>query len=97
MGAPNDLQDVEGWDSLAHVNLIVAIEREFKIRLTMDEIVGSEKCGTVDHTGVTEGRFVGPIAVRLKPEHRESRCEPLVLRINLSVLGLEITERRTCY
>ena len=35
MGAPNDLQDVEGWDSLAHVNLIVAIEREFKIRLTM--------------------------------------------------------------
>ncbi len=31
-------QDVDGWDSLTHINLIVAIEREFKIRLTTREI-----------------------------------------------------------
>ena len=33
-------QDVERWDSLMHINLIVAIEREFKIRFTTREIVG---------------------------------------------------------
>jgi acyl carrier protein len=30
--------DVENWDSLTHVNLIVALEREFKIRFTTAEV-----------------------------------------------------------
>ena len=30
--------DVEGWDSLTHINLIVAAEKEFKIRLTTGEV-----------------------------------------------------------
>ena len=29
----------EGWDSLSHMNLIVAIEEEFNIELTMEEIM----------------------------------------------------------
>jgi acyl carrier protein len=38
-------QDVTGWDSLMHINLIVAIEREFKIRFTTREIGGLQNVG----------------------------------------------------
>ncbi len=31
-------RDVEGWDSLTHINLIVAVEKEFRIRLTTAEV-----------------------------------------------------------
>ena len=30
--------DVEGWDSLSHINLIAAVEKEFKIRLVTAEV-----------------------------------------------------------
>jgi acyl carrier protein len=30
--------DVEGWDSLSHIDLIVAVEKEFRIRLTTAEV-----------------------------------------------------------
>ena len=33
-------KNVENWDSLRHMNLIVAVEEEFEIELTDDEIVG---------------------------------------------------------
>jgi acyl carrier protein len=29
---------VPGWDSLAHINLVVAIEHEFKIRFALGEL-----------------------------------------------------------
>jgi acyl carrier protein len=38
-------QDVERWDSLMHINLIVAIEREFKVRFTTREISGLQNVG----------------------------------------------------
>lgn len=38
-------QDVDGWDSLMHINLIVAIEREFKIRFTTREIARLQNVG----------------------------------------------------
>lgn len=31
-------EDVEAWDSLTHVNLIVAVEAAFKIRFTTKEV-----------------------------------------------------------
>ena len=31
-------QDVEGWDSLAHINLIIAVEKQFGIRFATAEI-----------------------------------------------------------
>lgn len=37
--------NVESWDSLTHVDLIVAIEKEFKIRLTTGEISGLKSVG----------------------------------------------------
>ena len=30
---------IESWDSLKHMNLVVALEEEFKIELTDDEII----------------------------------------------------------
>jgi acyl carrier protein len=37
--------DVEGWDSLSHINLIVAVEKEFNIRLTTAEVRGLNNVG----------------------------------------------------
>jgi acyl carrier protein len=37
--------DVEGWDSLSHINLIVAVEKEFRIRLTTGEVLGLNNVG----------------------------------------------------
>jgi acyl carrier protein len=38
-------KDVPGWDSLAHVQIIVAVERSFGIRLRTGEIAGLASIG----------------------------------------------------
>jgi acyl carrier protein len=38
-------KDVEGWDSVTHINLIVALEREFKIKFTTSEVMSMKNVG----------------------------------------------------
>ena len=38
-------KDIEAWDSLMHVNLMLAIEREFKTRFTSSEVAGLTNVG----------------------------------------------------
>ena len=37
--------DVDGWDSLSHINLIVAIESKFNIRFSQKELVALKNIG----------------------------------------------------
>lgn len=37
--------DIEGWDSLSHVNLVVAIEAKFNIRFTQKELLKQRNVG----------------------------------------------------
>lgn len=39
--------DVENWDSMAHIQLIFAIEREFKIKFQNSEIKALKKVGDI--------------------------------------------------
>ena len=37
--------DVEDWDSLAHINLVVAIEQEFNIKIALGELQSLKNVG----------------------------------------------------
>ncbi len=37
--------DIEDWDSLEHINLIEAIEQEFRMRFKMKEVSGMKNVG----------------------------------------------------
>jgi acyl carrier protein len=46
-------EDIEEWDSLSHIRLIVAVERKFKIKFKTAEIEGLKNVGDlVDLIGV---------------------------------------------
>ena len=45
IGDSTTAKDIVGWDSLAHINLIAAIEDEFGIRFTMQEAYGAKDVG----------------------------------------------------
>lgn len=38
-------EDIEDWDSLEHINLIVAVENEFEIKFGMNEVTGMKNVG----------------------------------------------------
>lgn len=37
--------DIEDWDSLMHMNLIIGIEHEFNIKFTVEEVIKAENVG----------------------------------------------------
>lgn len=37
--------DIDGWDSLEHINLIVAVEQCFGVKFTMGEVTGMKNVG----------------------------------------------------
>ncbi|MDD2969896.1 MAG: acyl carrier protein [Lachnospiraceae bacterium] len=37
--------DIEDWDSLEHINLMAAVEKEFSIKFTMGQIVSMKNVG----------------------------------------------------
>ncbi len=37
--------DIEGWDSLSHINLIVAVANRFKIKFKPKDVVGFKNVG----------------------------------------------------
>ena len=37
--------EVENWDSLSHIDLIVAVERQFKVRFTTAEVTSLKNVG----------------------------------------------------
>ena len=39
--------DIPGWDSVGHMNLVMELESHFGIGLDMDEIVGLDSVGAV--------------------------------------------------
>jgi acyl carrier protein len=43
--ADTTANDVDGWDSLSHVNLILAVETRFKVRFTQKELLTLKSVG----------------------------------------------------
>ena len=40
--------DIDGWDSLEHINLVCAIEEEFNIKFSMGETVSLKNVGEME-------------------------------------------------
>ncbi len=40
-------EDIPGWDSVGHMNLVTQLESHFGMTLDMDEIVGLDSVGAV--------------------------------------------------
>lgn len=45
--AETKAEDVDGWDSLAHVRIMVAVEEAFNVRFTTDEITSLKDVGSL--------------------------------------------------
>jgi len=39
--------DIEDWDSLEHINLIVAVERHFRMKFSMGEVTSMKNVGAM--------------------------------------------------
>ena len=39
--------DIEGWDSLSHMNLIIAVEMEFKVKFALGELQSMKNVGSL--------------------------------------------------
>lgn len=45
VGEETTADDIEDWDSLEHINLVAAIEKEFSMKFTMGQVVSMKNVG----------------------------------------------------
>ena len=45
VNAETTTDDIEDWDSLEHINLVSAVEKEFGVKFTMAQVVGMKNVG----------------------------------------------------
>jgi len=50
-------KDIEDWDSLEHINLVLALEDRFNLKFTMDEVVGMENVGDMINIVMERGEL----------------------------------------
>jgi len=50
--------DVAGWDSLEHINLVLAMEDKFKMKFTMGEVTSMKNVGEMVDIIMKRGRCV---------------------------------------
>ena len=43
----SDMDSIEGWDSLSHLNLIMTLEKEFKVQFHTDQIILLNSVGKI--------------------------------------------------
>jgi acyl carrier protein len=43
------MKDLDAWDSLKHMELVVAVEQNFQIQLTFDEILMMQSVGAIEN------------------------------------------------
>lgn len=43
--AETTAEDIEDWDSLEHINLVVAVEKRFDVKFSMGEVTGMKNVG----------------------------------------------------
>lgn len=56
---PNTVaKDVDGWDSLGHINLIVALEQRFAVKFRLAELHALKNVGDLEQLLVTRGAKV---------------------------------------
>jgi acyl carrier protein len=46
--ASTPLRDIDGWDSLKHVMLVVGLERDFQVKLSAEEIKAMASVADID-------------------------------------------------
>lgn len=49
------LNEISGWDSLKHMNLIITLETEYGVQFDMDEIIAMDSPGTIRSTLQSKG------------------------------------------
>ena len=47
VGETTTAADIEDWDSLEHINLVVAVERHFSMKFSMGEVTGMKDVGAM--------------------------------------------------
>ncbi len=50
-------QEIEAWDSVAHLNLVLALEQQFEIEFSPEAIEGMKNVGAI--TGIVAGKTGG--------------------------------------